>query len=44
MRVLALELWATVMDASLTLINIFTVIGVSELVASPTADFSLATE
>lgn len=42
--VLALKLWATVMDAGLTLINIFAIVVVSEFVASPTADLSLATE
>lgn len=42
--VLALKLWATVMDTSLTLINIFTIVVVSEFIASPTADLSLATE
>lgn len=42
--VLALKLWATVMDAGLTLIDIFAVVGVEEFIASPTADLSLATE
>lgn len=32
------------MDASLTLINIFAIVVVSEFIASPTADLSLATE
>lgn len=32
------------MDTSLTLINIFTIVVVSEFIASPTADLSLATE
>lgn len=39
--VLALELCAAIMDACLTLIYIFTVVGVSELIACPTADLSL---
>lgn len=42
--VLALELWATVMHTCLTLINIFAIVAVSEFIAGPTADFSLATE
>lgn len=42
--VLALKLWSTVMDAGLTLINIFAVVVVGEFVAGPTADLSLAAE
>lgn len=42
--VLALKLWTTVMDASLTLVNIFAVVVISEFVAGPTADLSLTTE
>lgn len=42
--VLALKLWATVMDTSLTLINVFAIVVVSEFIACPTADLSLATE
>lgn len=39
--ILALELCTTVMDACLTLIYIFTVVGVSELIARPAADLPL---
>lgn len=42
--VLALKLLPTVVDASLTLIDIFAIVVVSELVSSPTADLSLAAE
>lgn len=42
--VLALKLRSTVMDTRLTLINIFAVVAVSELISCSTADFSLATE
>lgn len=42
--VLAPKLRATVMDTSLTLINIFAIVAVSELITCPTADLSLATE
>lgn len=44
LSVVALKIWATVMDASLTLIDVFAVVGVGEFIASPTADLSLATE
>lgn len=44
LRVLAFKLRPAVMDTSLTLINIFAVVVVSELIASSTADLSLATE
>lgn len=44
LRILALKLWATVMDACLTLVYILTVVGVRELIARPTADLPLASK
>lgn len=42
--VLAVKLWTAVMDVRLTLVDIFTVVVVGELISRPTADLPLTAE